>query len=212
MLIGVYRLYLSAAWPEATEDSTLDAPALLRQLDGVPNFFYRRLESLSEHKSDAADLMVAVRVAMTQAHVLVLPAIARRELLQSLETELSLARQGFRRRIPILAVGQPLDMPSATHCDTSAWADRMVTGGGPEIAFAIQDLIEEATAERRADLRDTSVSDSTGTGGRPVPDQWPAARPVSRPPLRPADTERSLPLDQIAASFFAYKAHRQHGN
>ena len=52
--------------------------------------------------------------------------------------------EGFRRRVPVLAV-VPADGPEAVACD----ADRVLAWDAAAIAYAIQDLSEEARAEHR---------------------------------------------------------------
>ena len=61
------------------------------------------------------------------------------------------------------------------------------------------------------DQRDSEASLPAMGNGAPVAPQWPKAQPQPIQPGGSSDGMRVLPLEQIAASFEAYKAQRHHG-
>lgn len=159
MTIGVYRIYVSHSWGHGPAVAKLVAA-----LDANTAFLYRLdrllLEDLSASLGSESHEQDAVRVAMTQSHVMLVP-IAASACTGAASTagsadvfavEQRLARSGFRCRIPILGVrlgagtgtggddqgGQPLQA-----------VDRVVELEAPELACVIQELAEAAAAERR---------------------------------------------------------------
>ena len=142
--IGVYRIYIGHGWGDGEDIARLTAA-----LDAYPAFLYRLDRVSPEDLAVAADdndrLRSAVRVAMTQSHVMLRSLDAPAPSSSLASTELDLARSGFRRRIPVLGVTagqtgvslQPRDVDCLVPLDASA------------LVCAIQDKAEEAAAERR---------------------------------------------------------------
>lgn len=193
-MISVFRIYLGRSWHEQ------EAAERLRALfDTMPEF----LHSVMLVPPEAAEMpgltpearRSAVRVAMTQAHVAILwgGPIARTDAWT--DHEVHIARTGFRRRIPIIAV-TPLE--GGRH-DTLAVraADRVESWRATDIVYAIQEMAESAAAERRTLLRQLALEAQTGI---------PAT--LSARENGPLVTARALPTAEIAEAFAGLKALR----
>ena len=160
--IGVYRIYVSHAW-----DADPALARVIAALDAYPAFLYRIDRITPEDLAVACEggERSAVRVAMTQTHVMLAPvgrpsdAHPHPALPQPSDAhphpagahigkiELELARTGFRRRIPVLGIASPDMDPAAVR---PLGFDRVVTINPSALTCAIQELAEEAAAERRA--------------------------------------------------------------
>jgi hypothetical protein len=192
MTIGVYRVYMSHAW--AAGDA---GQRLLRELDEIPEFLYR-VDTVEpgavETSVEDEERRAAIRVAMTQSHVALFLAGAEATDAGWLAEELALAREGFRRRVPVLAV-VPADGPEAVACD----ADRVLAWDAAAIAYAIQDLSEEARAEHRRKVDAGEVKR--------------VASPVSAPAFARAGDfdsrdERPLPIAEITDALNRLRLHK----
>lgn len=196
MTIGVYRIYLSQVWADPDVRARL-----VQALDGLPTFFYRidqvNEADLAAAGNDAAARDSIFRVALTQAHVALLPAdvpaIGETDASPH-SIEITLARTGFRRRIPVLAVLAPGQREAAGQ--SMAGADRLVAFDGALIASAIQELAEVAVAERRA--RDLTRRPRNEAMASPL-----TAKPKLSCAGRDQDTaqRRPLPFAEIAEAF-----------
>ena len=217
MTIGVYRLYVSHAW---AADPTF--ANVIAALDANSAFLYR-LDRLS-----AEDLPVAmdggernaVRVAMTQAHVMLAPFApsgtgnqpaggtdATGILLH--DTEMALARTGFRRRIPVLGIAMgatvAVDLAEAARLGF----DCVVAIEPAALTCAIQELAEEAAAERRAANAIALQTPLAEQRAAPAGGLRPAMVPVAAPMAGSATGPRALPVNQIIEAFRELVAARQ---
>lgn len=145
MTIGVYRIYVGHAF---ANDAVL--VKLSATLDATPNFLYRLDRIMDDDLVAATETEAgergAIRVAMTQSHVMLVPTDAAAEADRIRPLELELARHGFRRRIPVLGLAE--QATDEAHADVLG-VDRIVAFEAAGLACAIQDLAEEAAAERR---------------------------------------------------------------
>ena len=199
MTIGVYRIYIGHA---LANDAIL--PRLTAALDATPNFLYRLDRVLEEDLQAGAVTEAgergAVRVAMTQSHVMLVLTDAAAEADRLRPVEIELARSGFRRRIPVLGLGER-DMD-----ETLAQAlgcDRIVALEAAWLACAIQELAEEAAAERRQ----ANVIALT----RPLKNEAPrCTEPAPMPTPRGIETsgERAVPFCQIVEAFEHLRSSR----
>ena len=196
MAIGVFRIYLSRTWTDPVASARL-----LQALDALPSFLYRidRIADadLAAIGNDAEALGSAVRVAMTQSHVALVQATGTGDVEQIWAIELELARTGFRRRMPVLAIATP--GPQSDKDPGPMGSDRLVAFDGPAIASAIQELAEAAAAERRAtDLTRRPKAIAAGI----VPAKSPSK------PLVALGAPRTIPYAEIAAAFASLQAAR----
>lgn len=198
MPIGVYRMFMSDTWRDAPETERL-----LAELDARPGFLYRldRVPPTDAARLAEAEASAAIRVAMTQSHValMLVEGIGRRQA--SALAEAMLARTGFRRRIPVLAV-VGTSICTGTNIGRDVWdqigalpIDRIVAWDADAIACAVQELAEEAT-------RPTRQLAPVGSGalrpGSPF-----AVQPIE-PPLA-----RVLPIAEIASAYVELVRGRQ---
>lgn len=192
MTIGVYRVYMSHTW--AAGDA---GKQLLRELDDIPEFLYRvdtvEPESVGTSVLDE-ERRAAIRVAMTQSHVALFLGGAEGTDAALLAEELALARDGFRRRVPVLAIVPP-GGPEAVAFD----ADRVLAWDAAAVAYAIQDLSEEARAEHRRKVDAAEVKR--------------APSPVLAPPFARAGDfnsrdERPLPVAEITDALNRLRLHK----
>ncbi|HEX4892004.1 MAG TPA: hypothetical protein VFV47_01855 [Hyphomicrobiaceae bacterium] len=192
MTIGVYRVYMSHTW--AAGDA---GTRLLRALDDIPGFLYR-VDTVEPGSVDSsvpeAERRAAIRVAMTQSHVALFLAGSEATDARLLAEELALARDGFRRRVPVLAVVPPGGTESVPFD-----ADRMLACDAAAVACAIQDLSEEARAEHRRKVDAAEVKRSPS--------------PVSPPPFARAESFdavdiRPLPIAEIADALNRLRLHK----
>ncbi len=145
MTIGVYRIYVAHAF---ASDAVLAKLAVT--LDATPNFLYRldritQADLLAAADAEAGE-RAAIRVAMTQSHLMLVPTDAAAEADRLRPLELDLARHGFRRRIPVLGLAEQGMVEAYA---PALGIDRIVARDAAELACAIQELAEEAAAERR---------------------------------------------------------------
>ncbi len=142
MTIDVFRIYLGFTWADAAA-----VERLTRGLDGVPGLLYRfdRPAVVSpESFADPEEAQSLMRIAMTQSHVCLVWADGARQKPGYLAIELDLARHTFRRRIPVVVIGER-DHPA----DAAIAADATVTWCPTSIATTVQQVAEAAAAERR---------------------------------------------------------------
>ena len=207
MGIGVYRIYVSHSWGQDGAHGSALAK-LVAALDANTAFLYRLdrllLQDLSASLGSESDERGAIRVAMTQSHVMLVP-IAASPVTDAATAagsadifvvEQELARSGFRRRIPILGVrlGE-VARGDAQSERQHPGVDRVVDLETSELACTIQDLAEEAAAERRQanaialarPLRDTR------------PDREKARAAAGTVPGAPQG--RALPVDEIMEAY-----------
>ncbi len=178
MPINVFRIYAGRSWAQRDELARLQ-----EMFDAVPGLLYA-LDSASDVPDDE-NLRANLRIAMTQTHVALCLADTP-DADPALAIEVELARTGFRRRIPIIAVRRP----GTTHVNEllQRSADRVVPWDGSTIAYAIQELTEAAFAERRQRTRDDWI----------MPVQHPSVEIPHRP--KP-ETPRALPFEAIEAAY-----------
>ncbi|MDX2155637.1 MAG: hypothetical protein SFW09_03920 [Hyphomicrobiaceae bacterium] len=193
-MIGVFRLYLGQAW-----QANGQARDLHSLFDAVPEFLYRT-SLVSIEEAAAADTPEArracVRMAMTQAHALVLPVAAPAPDDPWTELEIDVARSGLRQRLPIVAVALPAS-PSASTRKAARYADAVVHWTPAEVACGIQGVVEAAAVEHRAALKSLEAAGS--------------ADGLAQPKLAMeggAEGERRLPTAQIVAAFAAFRRSR----
>lgn len=125
----VHHIYIASS-PERSRF----AAALLGLLDAHPELYYRIVGELAE--SAAPDDEARTRVAMAAAHVVILLVGGAPGRNRQLTEELRLARDGFTRRIPVLAVLAP----GGTASDARVVdADRIVPWDGEGIVAAIEE-------------------------------------------------------------------------
>jgi hypothetical protein len=187
--IGVYRIFVSAGWGGAGDLARMSAvldqmQALLYRFDQVAD------RDLQMALGDSSALETAIRIAMTQSHI----ALARltpggTSSLVEL-TERKIAHDGFRRQIPVIGV---VDGGDTDGIDALAHkVDRVVPLNADALAMAIQELTEQASADRRR-ANEALLS-------RPM--QLAAAE------SKPRDEMPVIPYDQIVEAYKALKAAR----
>jgi len=176
-------------------------PRLTRALDRIPGLLYR-IDGLPPE--DAADdgspddrLRRRVRIALTQAHIAVLHPGELAEPTATTEITVDLARHGFRRRIPILAIADAAHIAGAG--DGSPSMDRLVALDPGAIAGALQDLLMQSSEEVRELSR--------ATLGALTP-QGPLIAAMPGAPQRISPGARALPVDAILSAYEALKAAR----
>ncbi len=185
-MISVYRIYLGRSWVASG-----DAAALCSLFDQLPEFLHG-MHSLPLDTPDAASLTAAerhaaVRITMTQAHVVILRAGDDEPPNAWTTEEIVTARTGFRHRIPILAVLPP-GHDATTH-PHARMADKTVAWNNVEIARGVQELAEAAAAERRVMVeRSGRRNECSGEHQDPA--------------------ERALPMEQIAEAYRLYTGAR----
>ncbi len=189
MSISVFRIFVSAGWSGGD-----DLARLTGALDRMQALLYR-FDQIGERDlqlalGDKPALETAIRIAMTQSHV----AIARivPDCPPSLVelTERHIARTSFRRQIPVIGI---VEGDGAQSVDPNAHqVDRVVSLDPHVLAITIQELTEQASADRRR-----------------------ATDALLRKPLDIVATEirtgsaaQELPYDQIIEAFEALKASR----
>lgn len=110
------------------------AAAFLGLLDTHPELYYRIVGEVAEGATPGDE--ACTRVAMVAAHVVILLVGGAPERNRQLADELRLARDGFTRRIPVLAVLAP----DAGASDASGIeADRIVPWDGECVVAAIEE-------------------------------------------------------------------------
>jgi hypothetical protein len=197
MTIGVYRVFMSHSW--AADDA---GARLLRELDEIPEFLYR--VDAVEPEALASDVpaehrRAAMRVAMTQSHVALFLTGSSGTDANLLAEELALAREGFRRRIPILSV----TLPSADASSEPA-TDRVLAWDAAAIACAIQELAEESRAAHRrlAASVDARAKEPLSSPGAP-----PCVAPLKAAHFN--DTSpRPLPVAEITDALNRLRLHK----
>jgi hypothetical protein len=102
-MISVYRIYLGRSWVTSGQ-----VAPLLSQFDDLPEFLHA-VASLPEtgpeiETRDPAFRRAAVKVAMTQCHAAIVWGSTDDPAPEWTEHEMRVAKWGFRRRIPLLAV------------------------------------------------------------------------------------------------------------
>lgn len=203
MPIGVYRLYVGSGW---TGERPL--ARLTTVLDRIPGFLYR-VDRVADDAlpADTESLRALVRIALTQAHVAIMhpDELARGSELAVIEA--GLAREGFRRRIPILGVSEAVTVVGG---GSSPSMDRLCPLEPGAIASALQDLAEEAAAERRRASEALLGQPLALVGGAESRALDASARIDAG--TATAATERGLPIVEIMASLARLRAARGQGN
>lgn len=201
--IGVYRIYLGQSWHASGR-----AAALTALFDSIPEFLYRidtaDPADLPADRPDAAAMQAHVRIAMTQSHIVLIDADAPATAQAVTDLEIELARDGFRRRLPVLAVTTAA-APSALTLDGAGPAgfDDVVGFSATPLTCAIQELAEAAGATARAQTREAvraAVSRPVATANRE-----PGVTIVAGPQTDDA-RPRQLPVESIAQAFRALRA------
>lgn len=150
MPIGVYRIYLSETWRGAPLRGRL-----LGVLDALPDFLYRIDSAEAAAAADGpAPSRSELRIAMTHSHVVLLWAGGMAAPGGPLAEEIALARAGFRRPIPVLAV---LDPGESAETVRDPRVDRWVEWSASAVACAIQELAEAASRHARHPVRSVEL-------------------------------------------------------
>ena len=148
-MINVYRFYLGRSWVVSGQ-----AHDLLGLFDGIPEFLHSASVlpegPEAEAGAGATTSRAALKVAMTHAHVVVLRDVGNDPAVEWTEQEISIARTGFRWRIPIIAVQAQAAAPSLSSLRRAA--DRIVGWNGVEIARAVKEVAEEASNLHRTEF------------------------------------------------------------
>lgn len=188
MTIGVYRIYASAglsAGDLARLGNVLDQlPAMLYRFDRVAD------RDLVEALGDTEALDRSIRIAMTQSHIAIVRTAPGAAPSMVELAERRTAREGFRRKIPVIAIvenGSPVDVDLAQH-----EIDRAVPLDVDALTIAIQELTEEASADRRR-------------ANEAILQQQPLEAPAIA-----VDGPQGLPYDQIIEAFESLKSSRGH--
>jgi hypothetical protein len=191
-------LYVGEGWMRTGASGRLTSA-----LDRVPGLLYsvNSLPAGSEPVAEGTtdDIGFRVRIALTQAHAAILHPddIARRS--DETEVVIHLARNGFRRRIPLLAIADGPLAPAVA--DGQTGVDRWVALRSEDIASALQDLVDQSAEgvkrliERSADT--PLDPHAPATTGRVAGIEAKAAR-----------GERNLPVAAIMAAFEGLKSAR----
>ena len=202
-MIGVFRIYLGRSWFDSDTSG-----ALLQQFDSIGEFFYRTsaVDADEVAEADTPELRrAAVRVAMTQAHLVLLLAGDAPTDDNWTQQELQVARSGLRRSIPVLTVRTP----TCGDRDSLALrsADHVVDWNAADMTCAIQQLVEAAALERRASRTQLDLADVADAQLRPTERKGPrAGEAASAAHARPA--RRDLPTTAIVEAFEALKSRR----
>lgn len=192
--IGVYRIYIGCTWADPSSVARLTSV-----LDSVPGFLYR-LDRLGPdalaRRGEANDARAAIRIAMTQSHACLVLADTVQSMGSHLEIELDLARNGFRRNIPVVLVTKDgLQGSDLDHVCTD-----IVTNWQPaSLACSIQQVAEEAAADWRS--RNRKRVDASAGPSEPEP----FAAAVSG---HPAQADRQLPMNEILHAYEQQKLLR----
>lgn len=187
MTIGVYRIYASAGL------SAGDLDRLAKVLDRLPAMLYRfdRVadRDLVEALGDAEALERAIRIAMTQSHIAIVRLAGNAAPSMVELAERRTAREGFRRKIPVIGI---VESGSLDGIDIAQHeVDRAVLMDVDALAIAIQELTEEASADRRR-ANEVILQQSLETQAVV------------------ADGSQGLPYDQIIEAYESLKASRAH--
>lgn len=146
MSISVYRIFVSAGWSGADDLARLTAA-----LDRMRALLYR-FDQIGERDlqlalGDKPALETALRIAMTQSHVAVARIVPNSPPSLVELTERHIARTGFRRQIPVIGI---IEGGSSEAIDPIAHqVDRVVSLDPEVLAITIQELTEQASADRR---------------------------------------------------------------
>lgn len=187
MTIGVYRIYASAGL------SAGDLARLGKVLDQLPATLYRfdRVadRDLMEALGDAEALERAIRIAMTQSHIAIVRITpgAAPSLVELAERRT--ARSGFRRKIPVVGMVETGSVEGIELAEHEI--DQVVPMDVDALAIAIQELTEQASADRRRANDDVLKQ----------PPQTPAI-------VVPVDGSQGLPYERIIEAYDALKASR----
>jgi hypothetical protein len=208
--IGVYRIFFSHTWTHADTYGKI-----MRLLDQVPEFLFRTDEvppgDPSHGASTEYELRSAIRVAMTHSHVMLALAGVEDCYGRWLAQEIDLARAGFRRRIPVLAVAPYGPVTEASLL--ASGADRVVPWEKTAIAGGIQELAETAAAETRKAaqsglLRPVRRSPSQGGEAGEAAEPKVRAAVTKAPPSAPDRIRRSMPVAEVGDALAMLKAVR----
>lgn len=139
----VHHVYVAS-----TPDCAERAPDLLALLDHNPELYYRIVGGMSAGRALEDD--AGPRLALAAAHVVVVIVGGRRDDTGRLAEELRLAREGFSRRIPVLAV---LAEEHAAPLTLGIAADRVVRWDGEALVDAIVECCNLAPIYRKRAAR-----------------------------------------------------------
>lgn len=208
-MISVFRIYLGRSWVANGE-----AAVLCSLFDQLPEFLHGMLglplDTPDPSHLTPAERHAAVRIAMTQAHVVVLQAADCETPNAWTTEEIVTARTGFRHRIPILAILPP-GHDGKSRSDVRM-ADKTVAWNNAEIARGVQELAEAAAAERRVMVERSGRRNISGAHAPDQPADLQACEQLAgRENLarREQEAERPLPTEQIAEAFRLYTAARR---
>jgi hypothetical protein len=188
-MISVFRIYLGQAWLTSGR-----APDLIAMFDAEPELLYSVCHVPIADAADPAlsleDRRAVARIAMTQAHVVVVPADAPAAGDGWTEAEIQVARTGLRQRLPIVAVRH---LAGGADGLAVRAADQVQPWISADIACAIQQAVEAAAVDRRKLLvaRERQAAASEGQTAEPEDS---AARP--------------LPAAEIADAYAAFRQSR----
>lgn len=179
--IGVYRIFVGSTWTAAEA-----VERLVRGFDAIPEFLYR----LDRLPADIAALAGAdldmrkslMRIAMTQSHAMLLltgPQASDDGIDASLEV--SLARTGFRRRLPVIEIAS--DSMGGFLETRHPAADVTVGWDALAIACAVQEMSAQAGADWRAQTRSLLQNTSSSPPSPVAPADATAQRPHADLPV-----------------------------
>lgn len=195
--IDVYRIYLGCTWADAAA-----VDRLTRGLDAVPGLLYRLDRPAPASPAslmDPEETRALMRIAMTQSHACLVSGDGAAMAADALAIELDLARHAFRRRIPVVLIADP---GRADHSTVDA--DVTVSWCPTSIATTLQQVVEEAAAERRAHYRSIAAQAKTQTR--------PDASSRAGGDGRAANSRDSLPIADIMQAFDELRARRGGAN
>lgn len=191
--INVFRIYLSRTWRNSGQ-----VERLLAEFDRFSRFLYR-IDAIvpgdgNEAATDCSENRI--RIAMTQAHVVLAWGAGIEGCTPEFEIERRLAHSGFRRRIPLLVVdgtGARVEAGGATRAD-------LVVGFDPgTIVSVIQGLAEDASTKWKREQQRVLDAIDASAGSK-------AALEATR---CPSEAPRLLPVEEIAAAYYQRQRTRR---
>jgi hypothetical protein len=148
-MISVFRIYLGQAWIASARASELVA-----LFDAQPELLYSVSQLPATEATDPAlspeSRRAIARIAMTQSHLVVLPADVPEAGDMWTDIEIQVARTGLRQRLPIVAVRHPDSIADGAVVRA---ADLVAPWNASDLACGIQQVVEAAAVERRKRLR-----------------------------------------------------------
>ena len=192
---GVYRIYLGHGW---LADSRKEA--LLALLDAMPGFLYEAtvLSDAEIAEATAAQARrAAVRIGVTQSHVLILPNDALTVSPDWTADEIEVARMGLRHRLPVLVVEAPGETKSPSLL--TEVAGLVVPWSSEAVACGVQQLVEAAAGARRKAMRrlEGAAMSMASSDEQHALDDAADGR---------ANDQRALPTEEIELAYRLFKA------